>query len=446
LAKIYEATLSGWGNYPKAKGKVVVPFGISDLRGSILPTIIPRGLGRSYADQSINEGGYVLDMRPLGRFLSFNGERGLLRAEAGVSLDEVLKVFIPRGWFPYITPGTKYVTLGGMVASDVHGKNHHREGSISEHIASLTLLTPSGERLNLTPNDEEFWATVGGMGLTGIILEVEMRMRPIETSYITYRSVRVRNIDEMLAVFDDNDPYYTYSVAWIDCLSSGKNLGRGVVMFGEHARLSELPKSLARKPLFYRRKLKVRFPIWAPSFLLNDLTMAVFNWLYYTTHPPYEGFVDYERFFYPLDAIDDWNRAYGRRGFIQFQFVVPESDTMVRVLERIVKHGGGSFLAVLKRMGKQRGYLPFGMPGWTLALDFPIKPGLFDFLKPLMRDIVAQGGRFYLTKDALMDGEIFRASYPDFPKWYEIRRRLDPEGVLSSNLARRLGMDSPSGI
>ena len=437
---MYEDEISGWGNYPRVRSKVVEPFTYGEVRDLLKRTTIARGLGRSYADQSVNEGGYVLNMLPLNRFLSFDEDRGILKAEAGVSLEEVLRTFVPRGWFPHVTPGTKYVTLGGMLASDVHGKNHHREGSVSEYTTTITLLTPKGEILNLTPDTEEFWATVGGMGLTGVILEVEMKLRRIESSYIRYRAIRVRNIDEMLATFNEYDPHYTYSVAWIDCLSSGKKLGRGVVMFGEHARLDELPAKLRRKPLFYVRKFRLRFPFYAPSFLLNDLTMAVFNWLYYTTHPTYEGFVDYERFFYPLDAIDDWNKAYGRRGFVQFQFVVPQASTLVSVLERIVKHGGGSFLAVLKRMGKQRGYLPFGIPGWTLALDFPIKPGLFDFLRPLMREVVKEGGRFYLTKDALMDPSVFRDSYPDFPKWYEIRRRLDPDGVLSSNLARRLGM------
>ena len=440
MARIYEAEISGWGNYPRVRSRIVEPFTYGEVKDLILKTTIPRGLGRSYADQSVNGGGYVLRMLPLNRFLHFDENTGVLRAEAGVSLEEVLRTFVRRGWFPHVTPGTKYVTLGGMAASDVHGKNHHREGAISEYLTSLTLLTPEGEVLTLTPEDEEFWATVGGMGLTGVILEVGMRLRRIESSYIRYKAVRVKNIDEMLATFDEYDPHYTYSVAWIDCLSSGKDMGRGVVMFGEHATVEELPEKLRRKPLFYVDKFKLRFPFYAPSFLLNDLTMAVFNWLYYTTHPTYEGFVDYERFFYPLDAIDDWNRAYGKRGFIQFQFVVPESETMVRVLEKIVKHGGGSFLAVLKRMGKQRGYLPFGMPGWTLALDFAIKPGLFDFLRPLMREIVKEGGRFYLTKDALMDGAIFRDSYPDFPKWYEIRRKLDPRGVMSSDMSRRLGI------
>lgn len=421
------------------RSRVVSPFTFGEVKRLLLKTTVPRGLGRSYADQSVNEGGHVLNMLPLNRFLRF--ENGTLKAEAGLSLDEVLRVFVPKGWFPYVTPGTKYVTLGGMVASDVHGKNHHGEGSVSEYLTSITLLTPKGEVLTLGPDSEEFWATTGGMGLTGVVLEVEMRMRKIETSYVRYRSIRVKDLDAMLSAFDEYDPKYTYSVAWIDCLSTGKSMGRGVVMFGEHAALNDLPNKLRRRPLFYVKRLKVKFPFYAPSFLLNDLTMAVFNWLYYTTHPTYEGFVDYERFFYPLDAIDEWNRAYGKRGFVQFQFVVPEAETMARVLERIVKHGGGSFLAVLKRMGKQRGYLPFGMPGWTLALDFPIKPGLFDFLRPLMKYVVDNGGRFYLTKDALMDPSVFRASYPDFPKWYEIRRRLDPDGVMSSNLARRLGME-----
>ncbi len=440
MLRRYEKELSGWGNHPRAVCEVVEPFSVEDVKGGLTRTTIARGLGRSYADQALNSGGRVLLTGSLNLFLGFDDRRGVLRAEAGLSLEEVLRVFVPRGWFPPITPGTKYVTLGGMFASDVHGKNHHREGSVSNFVRSVRLLTPRGEVLDLTPEDPLFWATAGGMGLTGVILEVEMEMRPIQTSYIRYRSFRVRNIDEMLAVFDENDPKYTYSVAWIDCLSSGRNMGRGVVMFGEHARLEELPEKLRKRPLFFVERFKVRFPFQAPSFLLNDLTMAVFNWLYYTTHPPYEGFVDYERFFYPLDAIDEWNKAYGRRGFIQFQFVVPERETLVGVLERIVKRGGGSFLAVLKRMGEQRGYLPFGIPGWTLALDFPIKSGLFEFLKPLMAEIVRKGGRFYLTKDALMDSGIFRDSYPDFPKWYELRRKADPEGILSSDLARRLGM------
>ncbi|NPB02816.1 MAG: FAD-binding oxidoreductase [Thermotogae bacterium] len=432
--------MSGWGNYPKARVKLLSPSFYNELPRLLKKSLIARGLGRSYADQSLNDGGYVLNLNPLNRFLKFDEINGILKAEAGVSLKEILEVFLPKGWFPYVTPGTKYVTLGGMIASDVHGKNHHREGSVSEHVISLTLLTPKGDFLHLTPKDDLYWATVGGMGLTGIVTEVELKLRRVETSYILYRAFRVANIDAMLDVFSKYDPHHTYSVAWIDCLAGGKNLGRGVVMFGEHAPLEALPKKLKRNPLFFKKGPQLKFPFYAPSFLLNDLTMRLFNWAYYLTHPTYEGLVDYERFFYPLDSIESWNRAYGQRGFIQFQFVIPSAEDMKLILEKIVKHGGGSFLAVLKRMGKQRGYLPFGIPGWTLALDFPIKSGLFDFLKPLMREIVDRGGRFYLTKDALMDEGLFKASYPGFPRWYELRRSVDQDGILSSDLAKRLGM------
>ncbi|MEO0195016.1 MAG: FAD-binding oxidoreductase [candidate division WOR-3 bacterium] len=430
--------LSGWGNYPVRNCKVLYPFAINNFeffKGSI-----PRGMGRSYADQSLSD--FVIKSGYLNRFLDFDEENGILWVESGATFEDILRYFLPRGWFPYITPGTKFVSIGGAIASDVHGKNHHKEGSISNYVLGFNLIIPSGERVYCTgdENAELFYITLGGMGLTGFILDAKIKLRRVETSYILYRSVRVKDLDHMLATFEENDPKYTYSVAWIDCLSRGKNFGRGVVMFGEHAKLSDLPKDLKSNPLMFLGKTKINVPFYLPDFVLSDWTVKAFNQFYYLTHPDCWGVVDYERFFYPLDSVLNWNRAYGKRGFVQFQFVVPDDAGLKEIFSDIVGFGGNSFLAVLKKMGKQDGYLAFGMEGWTLALDFPIRGGLFEFLKALTDKVIKFGGRVYLTKDAVLTKERFFDMYPNAKRWMEIRAKYDPQGLIYSDFSKRIGL------
>lgn len=432
--------LSGWGNYPKKWCDVYYPSNLEGIRKVLKKNIIPRGSGRSYADQSLGE--RVIKTVYLKRFLEFDEKNGILWAESGITFEDIINVFLPKGWFPYITPGTKFVSLGGALASDIHGKNHHKEGSISNFVIGFNIMLPSGEIIYCSrdKNKDLFWATVGGMGLTGIVIDVKLRLRKVESSYIYMKTLRVKNIEEMFQAFMYNDPKYTYSVAWIDCLSGGKNLGRGVVMFGEHAKYEDLPEKLKRNPLRISSKRRINIPFYLPNFTLNKLSIALFNEMYYLTHPSNESFVDYEKFFYPLDSILNWNRMYGKRGFVQYQFVVPDEDGMITILEKIVKFGKGSFLAVLKRMGKQEGYFAFGMEGWTLALDFPAKKEILDFLRRLNNDVIKFGGRVYLTKDAVLDERDFKEMYPQWESWLEIKRRYDPDNVLVSDFSKRVGI------
>lgn len=433
--------LSGWGNYPVAECEVRRIYNLSTVKNFVLKNdnLITRGLGRSYADQSLNSSGIVLE-NGLNRLLDFDERNGILHAESGLSFYDILKIFLKKGYFPSVTPGTKFVTLGGAVASDVHGKNHHKEGSISEHISEITLMLADGSIKKLNPDMDLFWATFSGMGLTGVVLDVKFRLKKVETSYIRFKSVRVKDLDELMAVITENDKNFTYTVAWVDSLAKGKSLGRGVGMFGEHAKLEELPDKLKREPLKFVERRTLSIPFYFPSFLLNDLTIGLFNEAYYITHGTYEGIIDYEKFFYPLDSINHWNRAYGKRGFVQFQFVVPEDKTLIELFESIVKHGGGSFLAVLKRMGNQKGYFAFGMEGWTFALDFPVKSGLFEFLRKLSRKIADKGGRIYLTKDAILEPDVFRDMYPEWRDWKSIKESVDPSNKFQSDFSRRLGL------
>ncbi len=436
--------LSGWGNYPRRWCDVYYPSTLESIRKVLRKRVIPRGSGRSYADQSLGE--RVIKTVYLKRFLKFDGEKGILWAESGVTFEDIIKVFLPKGWFPYVTPGTKFVSLGGALASDIHGKNHHKEGSISNFIIGFNIMLPSGEIIycSRNENDDLFRATLGGMGLTGIIIDVKLKLRRVESSYIYMKTFRVKNIEEMFQVFTDNDPKYTYSVAWIDCLAGGKNLGRGVVMFGEHAKYNDLPHRLKNDPLRISSKRRIKIPFYLPNFTLNRLSIGLFNEMYYFTHNSNEGFVDYERFFYPLDSILNWNRMYGKRGFVQYQFVVPEDDSMITILEKIVKLGRGSFLGVLKRMGRQEGYFTFGMEGWTLALDFPAEKEILDFLRGLNNDVMELGGRVYLTKDAILDETAFKEMYPQWKSWLEIKHRYDPTEALVSDFSKRVGISNVS--
>lgn len=437
--------LAGWGLQPRADCAVYRPGGAAKL-GALLDaehgpqTFISRGLGRSYGDAATNDGGGVVLHTGMDRFLAFDDEAGLVTAEAGVSYADLIDALMPRGWFPAVTPGTKFVTLGGAVAADVHGKNHHRDGSFNSCVQSFTLRTPVGETLTCSrdENPDVFWATLGGMGLTGFILTVTLQMLRVTSSRLSVQTTRVGSLDAMLEHFDRTDDDHRYSVSWIDCLARGAKLGRGVVMQGTHA---EGDGRLDLRPGNRRAK---SVPFHFPSCALNALSVKAFNTAYYARHRNGTHVEGFDPFFYPLDAVHHWNRVYGRRGFVQYQPVFPEADGAAgvrAVIERLSAAKRSSFLAVLKRMGGQEvGPLGFPMAGLTLAVDMPRSPGLTGFLHELDAIVLDHGGRVYLAKDAEMTAETFAAMYPRLDAFREVQHRLDPDGLMSSTQARRLGI------
>ncbi|MBI4199745.1 MAG: FAD-binding oxidoreductase [Chloroflexi bacterium] len=439
--------LSGWGRFPVEEAWVYRPDSLEDVR-ELLPggNLTLRGLGRSYGDASLNKDGNVADLTRLDRFLDFDGETGRLTCEGGVSLAEVLEVFVPRGWFLPVTPGTKFVTVAGAIASDVHGKNHHNASSLSRHVESMALLLASGETVLCSRESlpDLFWATAGGMGLTGIIAQATFRLRRIETSFLHYKAVRARDLDHMLETLEQYDPHYDYSVAWIDGLAGGKDLGKGVVLLGSHAPLAELPTQQRRSPLpvLARRRLSVSRP--PPFSVVNRMTIRLLNTSYRFTHRPREALVGYDGFFYPLDGVGAWNRLYGSGGFLQHQSVFPlqaSRETLVRLLEMVVKSRHASSLVILKKFGPQEGLLSFPMPGYTVAMDFPVYSAPFLALVSAMDELVAQsGGRVYLAKDACLSRERFQAMYPRWKEWLAAKERYDPRGAFTSSMARRLGL------
>jgi FAD/FMN-containing dehydrogenase len=449
---ILEQPLSGWGRYPIVKSYLQRPEKVASLAEIVRETtdrsILARGSGRSYGDAALNPKGDTILTEGLNRILAFDEQSGILHCEAGVTIKEILEIFLPQGWFPAVTPGTKFVTVGGAVAFDVHGKNHHLDGSFSRYVQSLKLILASGQVLQCSPqeNSDIFWATIGGMGLTGIIIEVEFALRPIQTAYIQSYNLKAKNLDEVIALFNQYEPQYQYSVAWIDCLTSGDSLGRSILMLGNHAQIDDLNQKQRLTPLQIKSKPRFKVPFDLPAGLLNRYTMSNFNTLYYTRQRSMQAHsvVDYDSFFYPLDFLWDWNRLYGKRGFVQYQFVVPletSREALLQVLQLCSQKGWGSFLAVLKRLGSETAWLSFPMPGYTLALDMPVKPGLWEFLDQLDQVVIQHGGRVYLAKDARLGPAAFRAMYPNFPKWLEVKLKVDPHNRFSSVLSQRLQIE-----
>jgi FAD/FMN-containing dehydrogenase len=444
-------TLAGWGNCPVERCQVARPDTVAAIREAVLNAgasgVIARGLGRAYGDSALNRDGLVATQTGLNRFLAFNPETGVLKCEAGVSFAEIVDTFLPRGWFLPTTPGTKFVTVGGAIAADVHGKNHHVDGSFGNFVDELELLTGTGEAMTCSPskNADVFWATVGGMGLTGVILTATIRLHRVETAYydVTYR--RTRNLDESLDVFAETDEEYRYSVAWIDCLARGSGLGRSVLMLGRDARREDLPSNLRGRPLQPAKKREKTVPFDFPGGVLNPWSVRSFNTLYYAAHANARRFVDYDAYFYPLDGIRQWNRIYGRRGFVQYQALFPKETSragLVRLLEKVAQSGRASFLAVLKSSGAAgQGMLSYLAPGHTLALDFPnTGESLRKFTAELDRILLDHGGRLYLAKDALMSPETFAAMYPCRDEFLQVKRRIDPHGRFMSSQARRLAL------
>ena len=435
-------SISNWSNYPISESEVVHWRGIN----TNLPSKdwIARGMGRCYGDASLAEN--IISTASHNHLINFDEKEGLLTCQAGTTLKEILDVFVPKGWFLPVTPGTKYISVGGALASDVHGKNHHVEGCFGDHVVNAELVLPNGEKINCSAkeNAEIFEATRGGMGLTGLIDSVTFRLKKIETSFIKQKQVKASNLSEIFALFEKHKDA-TYSMAWIDCLKGGKGFGRSIMMAGEHATLEELNAKQKRSPLVGNPDKSITMPINLPSFALNKLSIKAFNWLYYTKNfrKEIENVVHYDGFFYPLDSILHWNRMYGKNGFLQYQFVLPLEKSeagLIEILSKIREKGWGSFLAVLKLFGKQDNLISFPMEGYTLALDFPIKKGLFDFLDELDELVLQYDGRIYLSKDARMKSEMFNKSYPKIDKFKEIISKINPDSKVNSELSNRLSI------
>jgi decaprenylphospho-beta-D-ribofuranose 2-oxidase len=433
--------LTGWGRTAATAARVE---GLDALQRADGRGAIPRGLGRAYGDAAQNAGGSVIDMTPFAGVLAFDPSEGVATVQAGMSLGALLEHVLPHGWFVPVTPGTRHVTVGGAIASDVHGKNHHRDGSFSRGVASFELLSPSGPQV-VEPGSGAFLATAGGMGLTGVVTEATIRLLPVESAYVVEDVERCADVDDCMARMEAHDEDYRYSVAWIDCLARGAALGRSVLLRGDHAVAGDLPRRLRAHPFERRRGLRVPAPPWAPNGLLRRETVAAFNEVYFRRAPREERgrLMGLDPFFYPLDAVEGWNRMYGSRGFLQYQFVVPfgQDEALREALQRLSGARVASFLAVLKRFGPGSGMISFPMPGWTLALDMPAgDPALGPLLDGLDSLVAEAGGRVYLSKDSRLRPELLEAMYPALPEWRAAVRELDPDRVMRSDLSRRLGL------
>lgn len=444
--------LTGWGRTSPSLATVVVAGDADDAvkaaSSGSSRGVIARGLARSYNDAAQNAGGLVIDMTGHRRFVSFDESAGVARVAAGVNIAELLEVGIPKGWFPPVTPGTRHVSVGGAIAADVHGKNHHRDGSIARFLDAITLWTPADGVIEVTPSSDPdlFWATTGGLGLTGVILDATIRMRPITTSAMTVDVDRADDLDDVMQLMTEGDDDYLYSVAWIDCQAGGRRLGRSVLTRGRHAEVDELPSSRRDAALAVRPLRALPAPPWAPPRLLNRVSVRAFNELWFRRAPARERgrIEDHGWFFYPLDLVEGWNRLYGSAGCVQYQCVVPygEERALRGVIEQLSRSHTASFLAVLKRFGPGTpGPLSFPTAGWTLALDFAVGPrrlpALFDELD---RRVTDAGGRCYLVKDGRSDPALLSRWYPRLEEWRAVQRRVDPAGVLESDLARRLDL------
>lgn len=440
--------LSGWGNYPRIGCRLVGVEHPDDVVRHLHPQgTIARGLGRSYGDAALNDEGVVLGLARMDRYVSFDAETGVLECEAGASLESILRDFLPRGWMPLVTPGTKYVTVGGCIANDVHGKAHHADGSFQASVEDFEILVADGRvvRASRTEHPDLFWANFGGMGLLGIILRARLRLRRVETAYFKQRAIRVGGLDELAERLSEFDSSHPYSVAWVDPLATGRELGRGVLTIGDHASLSDLSLEQRADPLPVAPPSPLFVPFEVPTGLLNRATIRLVNRVIDQTLARGGDLAHYEGFFYPLDAIGDWNRGYGHRGFTQYQFVIPLEDGVPRmraILERIARSRFLPFLNVLKRLGPEAGVLSFPRSGYTFAIDFPIRDGLAAFLESLDELVIEAGGRVYLGKDAFVSAESLSQMYPQLDTWLEAKRTWDPDDAFTSNLARRVGLTS----
>ena len=441
--------LSGWGRYPALNAQSITPNRWQSIPEQLWAHggQIARGQGRSYGDSAL--GAHIISTESMDHFLEFNPQTGILSCEAGVTLAQILQVTVPQGWFLQVTPGTKFVSVGGAIASDVHGKNHHHHGSFSTSVCSLQLLTTQGSLIacSATQNADIFHATCGGMGLTGIIVSATIQLLKIDSSWIAQRTLKTQSLAETLEQFE-NTQSATYSVAWIDCLAKGEHLGRSLIMLGEHATQSQLSAggiSYSQRWQTHQAG-KLSMPFALPNFVLNRWSIKAFNELYYrrVRQADSHNLLHYDPYFYPLDGIHHWNRMYGAEGFLQYQFVIPFSAGLAglqRILTTISQSQKGSFLAVLKVFGEGNdNYLSFPVAGYTLALDFKIDHQIWALLDRLDQMVLEMSGRLYLAKDARMSAQTFHQSYPNLDQFIQVREQLGAHTHFHSAQSMRLGL------
>lgn len=426
--------LTSWGNYPTIEGESVTP-NKEDVAKLPQQSQIARGLGRSYGDSALAD--KVISTKLINHFVDFNPQDGTLVCEAGISLDEILQVFVPKGWFLPVTPGTKFVTVAGAIAADVHGKNHHFDGCFSEFVDRIKIVI--NDQTIICSNEEHsdlFHATCGGMGLTGTIIEAQIRLKAISSAYINQKTLKAKNLADVLDMFEQYE-HYTYSVAWIDCLSTGDSLGRSLLMLGEHAEHGDLDT---------HKSAALTMPFNMPAMMLNQFSVQAFNTLYYhrITRDEINERIHYQPFFYPLDGINNWNRMYGKNGFTQYQFVIPKSAGLAgltEILTAIADSKQGSFLSVLKVFGKENNnLLSFPTEGYTLALDFKITDKLFAVLDQLDKIVSRYHGRLYLVKDARMSMDMFKQGYPRWEEFQQIREKYGALEHYASLQSQRIGL------
>ena len=430
-------SINGWGYYPKQDAQVITPASLSECKETLNQnkSLIARGSGRSYGDSANSH--IVLQTTYLDHFIKFDVTSGLLTAESGVTLRDIIKVTVKQGWFLPVTPGTSFVTVGGAIASDVHGKNHHVAGTFGQHVNSITLMLGTGEIVSTSPTvlPDLFHATCGGMGLTGVILNATIKLIPINSAYIIQKTIKAGSIEDACEAFQANSTV-PYSVAWIDCLKTGSHMGRSVLITGEHSDKGQLDCTFNQP---------ITVPIHTPAALLNNLTMRVFNEAYWAKAANNKIHnISLFPYFYPLDAIGGWNKLYGKTGFLQYQFVLPKIDGVINmrnILTQITLSGSGSFLAVLKQFGSvNKNLLSFPMEGYTLALDFKLSPSVIDLLQRLDFIVAGMGGRVYLTKDAVMQESTFKSTYPKWQEFEAVRYKYGAIGKFASAQSKRLGL------
>jgi FAD/FMN-containing dehydrogenase len=424
-----------WGNYPKSDSKYY-EFEVDDHSSIFKKNTIPYGNGRSYGDSCVSEN--IVGIKKYNHFLSFNKNSGLLKVQSGVLLSEILEVIIRHGWFLKVVPGTKFITVGGAIASDIHGKNHHLEGCFSACVNWFTLLLPSGVKIKCSrvENQELFHSTCGGMGLTGYITEVEIQLKKINSVTMNQKTIKTKNLKETFDVFESINQD-CYSVAWIDCLSRGDALGRSLIISGDFDNDDNL---------HYSPKKRINIPFYFPSFVLNTISVRLYNWFYY--HKVFKKItyknIRFDGFFFPLDAIRNWNRMYGKNGFTQYQFVLPKKESyegLKEILHEVASSGKGSFLAVLKLYGQEnKNYLSFPLEGYSLALDFKIEKGVFELLNTLDNIVMKYNGRIYLSKDVRVTKKVFEKGYPQIEKFREIRKKYKLYSVFNSQQSKRVGI------
>ncbi|MDQ3760642.1 MAG: FAD-binding oxidoreductase [Actinomycetota bacterium] len=448
MAEVVVRELSGWGRAAPSRARVLVDPTVEAIQRAVRRAgergVIARGLGRSYGDPAQNAGGLVIDMTGLNRIHAIDVGTGLAVVDAGVSLDALMRAALPFGLWVPVLPGTRQVTVGGAIAADIHGKNHHSAGSFGNHVRSLDLVTADGSITTLTPDNELFWATVGGMGLTGIIVRATIALTLVESAYFVVDTDRTANLDELMVLLTDgSDDRYDYSAAWFDAISTGAKLGRAVLTRGCLARRDELPPKLRRAPLAFDAPQLLTVPNLFPNGLANRAIFSALSEAWYRKAPKRRrGEVqNLTTFYHPLDMIGEWNRAYGPRGFLQYQFVVPfgAEDAFRRIVEQIACSGHVSFLNVLKRFGDaSQAPLSFPQPGWTITVDFPIRRGLAEFCDRLDEQVLDAGGRLYLAKESRTSAVTLHRMYPRIDEWRKIRVAADPNGIFASDLSRRL--------